>query len=465
MGDAPAPAKDYRQISLWHENCGDDWRPRDGLDGDTVVDVAIVGAGYTGLWTAYWLTELAHGTRVAIVEQEVAGFGASGRNGGFCSALFPTSLRRLAKGSTREAAIALQRTMNDAVGHIGEVVKREGIDCDFQRGGYLSVARNQAQLARVRSSVEEFRSWGFGTEHVQELSAAEVAERVRMSDALGGLFSPNCAAVHPAKLVRRLAECVERRGVTIYERTRATTIAPRLVATDRGTVHAEVVIRATEGYTPDLEGAHRDIVPMYSLMVATEPLDPALWESIGLVERTTFSDGRHLRIYGQRTADGRFAFGGRGAPYHFGSRILPEFDSDARVHEMLRHILTDLFPGIRDVAFTHAWGGNLGIPRDWYPSVTYDKATGVGSAGGYVGDGVATSEVAGRTLAHLISEKPSELTTLPWVGHDSPRWEPEPLRWVAVNAVTALFATADVTERRTGRPSRAAKAFWRVIGH
>ena len=272
--DASARAKDYRRLSLWHETCGDDWRPRDGLDGDTVVDVAIVGAGYTGLWTAYWLTELAPGTRIAIVEQEVAGFGASGRNGGFCSALFPTSLRRLAKGSSREAAVALQRTMNDAVGHIGEVVKREGIDCDFEHGGYLSVARNQAQLARVRSSVADLRSWGFGAEHVCELSAAEVAERVRMSDALGGLFSPNCAAVHPAKLVRGLAECVERRGVKIYERTRATTIAPRVVATDRGTVHADVVIRATEGYTADLEGSHRDLVPMYSLMVATRATGP-----------------------------------------------------------------------------------------------------------------------------------------------------------------------------------------------
>ncbi len=455
----------YRRLSLWHETCGDDWRPRDGLDGDTVVDVAIVGAGYTGLWTAYWLTELAPDTRIAIVESEVAGFGASGRNGGFCSALFPTSLRRLAKGSSREAAVALVRTMNDAVGHIGDIVAREGIDCDFQLGGYLSVARNQAQLARVRSTVADLREWGFGSEHAQELSAGEVAERVRMSDALGGLFSPNCAAVHPAKLVRGLAECVERRGVKIYERTRATTIAPRAVVTDRGSIRADVVVRAIEGYTPDLDGAHRVVVPMYSLMVATQPLAPALWEQIGLAERTTFSDGRHLRIYGQRTADGRLAFGGRGAPYHYASRISPGFDTDARVHEMLRRILADLFPAIRGVPFTHAWGGPLGIPRDWYPFTTYDRATGLGSAGGYVGDGVSTAEVAGRTLAHLVTGTPSALTSLPWVGHRSPRWEPEPLRWVGVNAVTALFAAADAGERRTGRPSRAAKAFWRAIGH
>ena len=264
MGDPSPDAKDYRGLSLWHETCGDDWRPRAALDGDTVVDVAIVGAGYTGLWTAYWLTELAPGTRIAIVEREVAGFGASGRNGGFCSALFPTSLRRLAKGSTRDAAIALQRTMNDAVGHIGRTLAQENVDCEFQHGGYLSVARNRGQLARMRSSISEYRAWGFGTEHVKELSAAEVDEQVRMSGTLGGMFSPNCAAVHPAKLVRGLAECVERRGVTIYERTGATTIEPRVVGTDRGTVRADVVIRATEGYTPEFADAHRDIVPMYS---------------------------------------------------------------------------------------------------------------------------------------------------------------------------------------------------------
>ena len=464
--DASARAKDYRRLSLWHETCGDDWRPRDGLNGDTVVDVAIVGAGYTGLWTAYWLTELAPGTRIAIVEQEVAGFGASGRNGGFCSALFPTSLRRLAKGSSREAAVALQRTMNDAVGHIGEVVKREGIDCDFEHGGYLSVARNQAQLARVRSSVADLRSWGFGAEHVCELSAAEVAERVRMSDALGGLFSPNCAAVHPAKLVRGLAECVERRGVKIYERTRATTIAPRVVATDRGTVHADVVIRGTEGYTADLDG----IPSRPRSHVLPHGRDASHWTRCcgsrsGWPRGRPSATGGTCASTGSAPPTGDLPSGAVALPTTTGRAFRRTSTPTRACTRCCERILTDLFPVIRNVAFTHAWGGSLGIPRDWYPSVTYDKVTGLGSAGGYVGDGVSTAEVAGRTLAHLISGEPSELTSLPWVGHDSPRWEPEPLRWVGVNAVTALFATADVTERRTGRPSRAAKTFWRAIGH
>ena len=170
-------------------------------------------------------------------------------------------------------------------------------------------------------------------------------------------------------------------------------------------------------------------------------------------------------IYGQRTADGRLAFGGRGAPYHFGSAVSPDFDRHPEVHSALQRILRELFPVLAEVRFTHEWGGNLGVPRDWFPSVRHDPLTGLGFAGGYVGDGVATSALAGETLAALIlGDDPRELTTLPWVGHRSRRWEPEPMRWVGVNAVTALMTAADRGEHRTGRPSRAAGAFWSFVG-
>jgi glycine/D-amino acid oxidase-like deaminating enzyme len=231
-------------------------------------------------------------------------------------------------------------------------------------------------------------------------------------------------------------------------------------------VSAETVLLATEGFTPSLPGHRRDLVPMYSLMVATEPLPAAVWDQVGLAQRETFSDKRHLRIYGQRTVDGRIAFGGRGAPYHFGSRVEPAFDRDERVHAMLRRVLLDLLPALpRDVRFTHAWGGNLGIPRDWYPSVRLDPQTRLGFAGGYVGDGVALSNVAGRALADLVLKRESDLTRLPFVGRRSPRWEIEPLRWIGVNAVTRLFASADRAEAGSGRPARRASWFWRAIGH
>lgn len=204
---------------------------------------------------------------------------------------------------------------------------------------------------------------------------------------------------------------------------------------------------------------------MYSLIVATEPLPQRVWDTIGLEQREVFSDFRHVVIYGQRTADGRIVFGGRGAPYHFGSAIHPSFDVDERVFTLLRRTITDLLPQLADVSFTHAWGGPLGIPRDWHPSVGYDPLARVGWAGGYVGDGVAASNLAGRTLAELVSGRHTGLVDLPWVGHRSPDWEPEPLRWLGVNAGLHLAGLADLEESWTGRPARLGRLLAAVTGH
>lgn len=454
----------YRTLSLWHDTCGDPFTPRAPLPGDRDADVAVIGAGYTGLWTAHSLLERDPSLRVVVLDKEVAGFGASGRNGGWASALFPTGWKRIARDSSRDEARRLQRTVNDAVDVVGQVAQAEGIDCHYAKGGYVSVARNDAQLARARAEVEHARDWGFGDGFLRLLDTDEATAMVGASDVLGGTYTPHCAAIHPARLVRGLAEAVERRGAVVHEHTQVTAIDGRTVRTDRGTVRADVVVRATEGYTSDVPGFRRDIVPMYSLMVATEPISDEQWERLGLTDRPTFSDKRHLRVYGQRTADGRIAFGGRGAPYHFGSRIDPAYDHDDQVHAMLRRIVVELFPSLSGVEFTHAWGGNLGIPRDWYPSVGFDRAAGFAWAGGYVGDGVTTANLAGRTLADLITGADSDLVTLPWVGRRSRRWEPEPARWLGVNAVTQLMANGDRTEARSGKPSRSVATFWKALG-
>ncbi|MFZ0322632.1 MAG: FAD-binding oxidoreductase [Actinomycetes bacterium] len=454
----------YRSVSLWHDTVPGALTPRPPLPGDTDADVAIVGAGYTGLWTAYYLAQLDPSLRIVVVEKEIAGFGASGRNGGWASALFPTPWQRIARDSSRHEAVALQHALNDSVDEVGRVAAAEGIDCQYAKGGYVSAARNQAQWVRAQREVEHARSWGFGDDFLSLLGPDEVTERVRAEGVVGGTYTPWCAALHPARLVRGLAEAVERGGVHLYEQTTVTGVGPGSVATTQGNVRADVVLMATEGYTPDLDGHRRDLVPMYSLMVATEPLDDATWQAIGLDARETFSDKRHLRIYGQRTADGRIAFGGRGAPYHYGSRISPDFDHDDDVHAMLRRIVGELFPAAREATFTHAWGGNLGIPRDWYPSVGFDRMSGVAWAGGYVGDGVATANLAGRTLAELITKTDSPRVALPWVGRRSRRWEPEPARWIGANAVTALMARGDKREAATGAPSRSVAAFWRTLG-
>jgi glycine/D-amino acid oxidase-like deaminating enzyme len=443
--------------SLWHDTVEDEPR-RAPLTGPTSVDVAIVGAGFTGLWTAYYLALADPTLRVAVLEAEVAGYGASGRNGGWCSALFPTPWSRLVRESSPADALRLHRTMADTVVEVGRVAEREGIDAHYQRGGTVTLARSGAQLARLREEVTTARARGFAEDDLRLLSVEEACAQLDATGVVGGAFTPHCAAVHPARLVRGLAHAVEARGVAIHEDTPVHEIGPGYALTGAGRVSADVVVRATEGYTAALPGARRAIAPVYSLMVATEPLPDSAWDTIGLAGRPTFSDGRHVIIYGQRTADGRLAFGGRGAPYHFGSRVRPDFDHEPRVFAMLRHTLRELLPQLGDVGFTHAWGGPLGIARDWSASVGLDPATGTAWAGGYVGDGVGTSNLAGRTLADLVLGHDSELVTLPWVHHRSRRWEPEPVRWLGINSGLQAMRLADWEERRTGRPSLVARA-------
>jgi glycine/D-amino acid oxidase-like deaminating enzyme len=454
----------YRPLSLWLDSVPSPLAPADPLPGDLDVDVAIAGAGFTGLWTAYYLASAQPGLRIAVCEAEIAGFGASGRNGGWCSALFPASLAKLTRMAGRDAAIAMYRAMQRCVDEVGRVVAAEGIDCHWAKGGTVQFARSATQLERARAEAAEAREFGFGEDDLRLLTADEARAHAAATKVVGGTYTPHCAAIHPARLVRGLAEAVRRRGVAVFERTPVTQIAPGSLRTPMGTVRAQYVIRATEGYTPGLPGLHRAVAPVYSLMIATEPLPEAVWAQIGLAGRPTFGDHRHLVIYGQRTADGRLAFGGRGAPYHLGSVIRPEFDRVPEVFAALRRTLTELFPVLADAQVTHTWGGPLGIPRDWCASAGLDPATGLGWAGGYVGDGVATTNLAGRTLADLILGTGSDLTRLPWVNHRSPRWETEPLRWLGMNAGLRTMSWADRQEARTGRQSRAARVVGRFLG-
>ncbi|MFZ5869011.1 MAG: NAD(P)/FAD-dependent oxidoreductase [Actinomycetota bacterium] len=449
---------------LWFDQLGDEAdRRRPPLDGDEDADVCVVGGGFTGLWTARWLLAAEPSLRVLVVEAETAGFGASGRNGGWASALFPRSAQSLARSHGRPAAAAMRQAMRAAVRDLGTTASRDGIDCDYRRGGTVVVARSAPQLERARAEVAAARL--FGVDELHLLDAGEVSELVAVAGAVGGTWTPDCARVQPAKLVRGLARAVERRGGRVVEGTRALEVSPGRVRTHRGTVRCEHVVVATEAWTAGLAGRRRDVVPVYSLIVATEPLEEATWSRIGLAAGQTFSEHRHLVVYGQRTADGRLVFGGRGAPYHFGSRIRPRFDDDTGVFAWLRREVTGMFPVLDGVRFTHAWGGPLGIPRDWHASVRYDPATRIGAAGGYVGDGVTTSFLAGRTLAELVLRRDTERTRLPWVNHPVRRWEPEPLRWVGVNAGLRLAAWADAEERLTRRPSRLARPLAALTGH
>jgi glycine/D-amino acid oxidase-like deaminating enzyme len=450
---------------MWHDTLppDDPLVPRPGLAGSLDVDVAIVGAGYTGLWTAYYLLQHDPSLRVAVLEREVAGFGASGRNGGWCTALFPTSWEAMAARSSRDDAVRMQRTLEATIDEVARVAAAEGIDAQLVKGGTISPARSMTQLERARAAVRHARQWGFGEQDLRLLDAAEARSVLNATDVLGATYSPHCAVLHPARLVRGLARAVEQRGALLAEQTPVTAVSPRRVHTPAGTVTADVVVRATEGYSAALPGSRRAVAPVYSVMIATAPLPPSAWARIGLERRTTFNDQRHMVIYGQRTADGRLAFGGRGARYRFRSRVSAQQDQVPAVFEWLQRTLVDLLPEVGDVAVTHRWAGPLGVARDWWPSVGLDRTSGQAWAGGYVGDGVAASNLAGRTLADLVLHRDSDLVTLPWVGHRSPRWEPEPLRWIGLNAGLTAMGWADPEERATGRPSLVASTFGRLM--
>ncbi|WCH93010.1 FAD-dependent oxidoreductase [Streptomyces moderatus] len=454
-------------ISFWY---ADDGLPaaREPLGGDASADVVIVGGGYTGLWTAYYLKQAVPFLRITVLEQKFCGYGASGRNGGWLYNGI-AGRDRYAKLHGHEAAVRLQRAMNDTVDEVIRVAEAEGFDAGIHKGGVLEVARTPAQLARLK----EFHAQelAFGEKDRELYDARRTAERIRVADAVGSTWTPHGARVHPVKLVKGLAAAVEALGVTIHELTPVTEIRPKHAVTPYGTVRAPYVLRCTEGFTANLKGQHRTWLPMNSSMIATEPLTDEQWQSVGWDGRETLGDMAHAYMYAQRTADGRIALGGRGVPYRFGSRT----DNDGRTQpetiEALREILVGFFPSLAGVRVEHAWSGVLGVPRDWCATVTLDRTSGLGWAGGYVGSGVATANLAARTLRDLVQIDSgqgvrTELTDLPWVGHKVRKWEPEPLRWLGVHGLYAAYRAADRRESSTpsAESSRAARVADRISG-
>ena len=419
-----------------------------------------MGSGYTGLWTALSLVEQSPTTKVLIVEKEISGFGASGRNGGWVSALFPASAHALIKRHGRNAATAMRRAMVECVPSVGAWASKLDIECDFVAGGTTSLARSTIQRQRAMESLEEAAILGVDTPEWREPADTLQATRTQ-----GGTFDPACARIHPAKLVRGLARAADSAGIRIAEQTAVLDYRPGVVTTTSGEVRGDVIIDAMEGYRSQLRPTKRASLPLYSLMIATEPLPDAVFDAMGLPHGMTFADFRSLIIYGQRTADNRIAFGGRGAPYHWGSTISPRFDRVPRVFASLEATLKEMFPQIGDAAITHTWGGVLGVPRDWHASVTLDSRSGIGRAGGYVGDGVGLSHLSGLTLADLILGNTTERTTLPFVGHQSPAWEPEPLRYLGATAAIIGVNLADRIEERTGRRSLISRVIAPLTGH
>jgi glycine/D-amino acid oxidase-like deaminating enzyme len=448
------------EVSYWWHARGLP-RQRPPLPGGTDADVCIVGAGYTGLWTAYYLKRADPGLRIVVLEAAFAGFGASGRNGGWVTASLPGSRSRYAAHPGGAPGVRdLERHLRETVDEVARVCVAEGIDAGLVKGGTLTVAASAAQDARLREQLAAERSWGGDDTTVRYLNKEELAERLRVSGAVGALYRPDCARVQPADLVAGLAEAVTRSGVRLYEGTPVASITPGLARTPAGDVRAPYVLRCTEGFTAELPGYRRRLLPMNSSMIVTGPLSEQAWQTIGWSGFETLGDEAHAYMYAQRTADGRIALGGRGIPYRFGSGLDHDGAIEASTIAQLGRILRRMFPSATGAGLEHAWCGVLGVPRDWCATVTLDPRTGLGWAGGYTGHGVAAANLAGRTLADLVRGVPSPLTALPWVGHRSPSWEPEPLRWAGVRGLYALYRTADRLEDadRSARTSLLARA-------
>lgn len=445
------------QVSHWYGEVGLP-TPGDVLEGDAEADVVIVGAGYTGLWAAYYLLEARPDLQVRIVEQRFVGYGASGRNGGWLTAAVTGGLDGYARTHPRESVARFQRAMNDTVDEVIAIAEREGIDAEIRKGGTLLVARNRAQEERARSAAAAADRWPELGHRWLERARADA--RIRVAGTRAAMWEPHCARVHPAKLVAGLGQVVRGRGVRIHEGTRALEVQPGAVVTDRGTVRARHVLRATEGFTAALPGERRTWVPLNSSMIITEPLTEAMWSEIGWSSYDTLEDFSHVYSYAQRTLDGRIAIGGRGKPYRWASGIDTDGQTPQRTVATLRDVLVSWFPMIRDVPVAHAWSGVLGVPRHWRATVAYDPDSGLGWAGGYVGTGVAATNLAGRTLADLVLGEPTERTALPWVDQRARRWEPEPLRWLGIHLMYGAYRLADRREfhrdRGTSRLARAA---------
>ncbi|HEY2604032.1 MAG TPA: FAD-binding oxidoreductase [Thermoleophilaceae bacterium] len=446
-GDEPR----YRARSLWLDQVPEPLTPRASLPGDLDVDVAIVGAGFTGLWSAYYLKQLQPDLRVAVLEAEIAGYGPSGRNGGWASSGIAASPRAYERKSDRDAVKRATRETFNTVDEIGAVAEREGIDCGYLKSGMLTVATSVPQEERLAESVRASREVGMAADDLWLLSSGEVAELAAINRVRTASFTPHAARIDPARLARGLAHACARLGVQIFERTRALDAGPGSVHCETGTVRAAYVLRATESYTSTLHGSSRNYLPLYSLMIATEPLSDEAWERHPWHDGLLIGDRHHLFFYAQRTTDGRIAIGGRGAPYRLGRPIDERNERNDAVRTRLETALRWNFPIAADAKVTHHWGGPLAVPRDWSMSISFDRASGFGFAGGYVGHGVGAANISGRTLADLVLGRDSELVSLPWVGHRSRKWEPEPLRYLASTAIVHTLGSADRAEDRSGR--------------
>ena len=447
----PLSEREYRAQSLWLSQIPS-LSPRPALKHDHSVDVAILGAGYTGLWSAYYLKSKRPDLRVAVFESEIAGFGASGRNGGWLLGELAGQDSFLSLVSAKERQQAHQ-LLHDIPSEVGRVILQEGVECDFVHSGALYIAaRYDEQCRRLKQEHQDLQGLGYSEQDYVWLNAEETKSRVNIPSANAALFSPNVARIHPAKLARGLANDCEQLGVEIFEHSPVRAWSKGQVELLNGVkVKCEWLIPALEAYGVSIKDApfswKRYQRPVQSAIIATEPLSKTLWSDLGLQNYEVFSDFSRIVTYGQRTADDRLVFGARGA-YLFGAALQHDPKLDRAAIDFRKGLLQTLFPQLEGVAITHAWRGNLALSRKFRPHMVLNQEHGFALSAAYGGDGVGASNLAGRTLSDLILGIDSVETNMPWVDKTgrfakSKAWEPEPIPWLGYYALNAVSLYED----------------------
>lgn len=421
------------------------------LQSDHTCDVAIVGGGFSGLWSAYHLLIHQPSLRIAIFESHEIGFGASGRNGGWVSADYPVDRKSLQRRYPKKDVEGFTELLRRGVDEIGTIASALSPGANFRKSGALLFATNPLQLDRLKDSTDP---------HHHLLTRDEVRSKISINSAMGGLFTPDCATVHPRRLLIGLAEHLSKEGVAIFESSFATYESGALTVNDHR-VESKWLILATEAFGD----RSRERIPLYSLMVATRSLTDSEREKIGWNPGLAIAEATNNVNYAQLTSDLRMAVGGRGADYPFASRLDPRLESNTETHRSLKELIKSWFVQLDEVEITHHWGGPIAIRRNWESLIRVDHLRGVAELGGYVGDGMTMSFIAARAVAERIMKGSDPLVDMPIdSGERSPRlWPLEPLRYIGARSMLSAIQRADSKEKR-GRKPRLISRFLSWIG-
>lgn len=427
--------------------------PAPSLEGRLEVDVAIVGGGYTGLWTAYHLTEADPSLRIAVLEGESIGSGASGRNGGFAMTLLDLSLALLRRNHGDEGARRAHEAVARSVTEIGATIEAEGIDCEWKHGGLMVVATNPGQLERLQ--LDHRAAEELGLEGFTWLDGRSARAELDSPTYLAGLREEHCGVLHPAKLAHGLARVLEGRGVKIFEQTPAEHIdevpAGMRVRTPRGRVDAEQVVLATNAWAAHQPWVPDEVVPLYTYIALTEPLTDAQWDAIGWDSHCGVEDKRNFVHYYRRTLDGRILWGGSDGIIYRNGRISPRLDRHDGTLARLQRTFRRTFPQLASVRFTHHWGGPVAITANFVPVFGTRREGRFHYGIGYNGHGVAPSHTGGKILAAKVLGGDDELGDLCFVDRKAARFPAEPIRWLGAEASRrALLRQDDQQERGRG---------------